>query len=192
MKKLLILIFATLPLIGCAPAVLVPVALVGATAGGAVIYDKRSLKTLRTDKTAENNASYWLKRDPQLKGRSHISIVVFNRTGLLIGQAQTTAIRDRAYEIATHTKDIKRVYNGVTIAGATSTMQHANDDYLTGKVRAAFLRKSGLKSNDIKVVTEDGVVYLLGDISHQQADLAAAAARHVSGIKKVVKVFEYT
>lgn len=177
-----------LSLSGCIPAALV----VGATAGGAVVYDKRDVATIRSDQHAANTAQYWIDTDPQLKGRSHIGVSVFNEVGLLVGQAQTPELRDRAYELMQKAQGTRRIYNAITIAAPLSEMHRASDSWVTSKVKTILLAKPGLQSNDIKVVTEDGVVYLLGSIAKDQADIATDAVRHVDGVTRVVKVFEYT
>ncbi len=176
-----------IPLCGCVPAALV----VGATAGGALVYDKRSMTTMAQDQTAEQRAQRWIDYDPVLKKQAHISVAVFNHVGLLVGQAQTAAARNRATEIMSRIKHIKRTYNEITLAGETSEIQRASDSWVTSKVRTKMLAKKGLDSNDIKVVTEDGVVYLMGYVTRKQADLATDVARRTSGVTKVVKIFEY-
>ena len=190
MKKLIMLIFFIIPLVGCVPAVIIAGA-AGATIGGAVIYDKRSYKVMNQDHNARAYAQQRIDKDPILKGHSHISVAIFNNIALLVGQAQTPEMRDRAYQIVSKTPNVKRIYNEITIAGPTSTMQQANDSWITTKVRTAMLGKSGLHSSNLKVVTENGVVYLMGDVSRQQAALATSVARRISGVTKVVKVFEY-
>lgn len=176
-----------LSLTGCIPAAFV----IGATAGGAIVYDKRNMSTILQDHNSAVTAQNRIDSDPELKGRSHISVAVFNHVGLMVGQAQTSKLRDRAYQIVTNVKNISRIYNEVTVAGATSVLQHSNDALLTAKVKTAMLAKSGLHSTQIKVVTEDNVVYLMGEVSPQQASLATDIARRVAGVEKVVKVFEY-
>ena len=190
MKKLIMLIFFIIPLVGCVPAVIIAGA-AGATIGGAVIYDKRSYKVMNQDHNARVYAQQRIDKDPMLKGHSHISVAVFNNIALLVGQAQTPEIRDRAYQIVSKTPNVKRIYNEITIAGPTSTMQRANDSWITTKVRTAMLGKSGLHSSNLKVVTENGVVYLMGNVSRQQAALATSVARRILRVTKVVKVFEY-
>lgn len=189
MRKILFIPFL-LPLLlsGCIPAAI----LAGATVGGAIVYDKRSLKTMHSDQHAANVAQYWINNDPKLKGHAHISVSVFNQVALLVGQAQTEELRQRAYKIVKKVKDVKRIYNAITIAGATSELQRTSDTWITGKVKTVLLSTPGLKSNDLKIVTENGVVYLMGSVSRQQADIATNAARRVQGVTKVVKVFEYT
>lgn len=189
MKKILsLVVLALFCLNGCVPAILVAV---GATAGGAIVYDKRSFSTMKSDQHATHVAQYWIDSDQELKGHSHISVSVFNHVALLAGQAQTEQLRERAYKIMKKVDGVKRIYNAITISGSTSELQRASDTWITGKVKSVLLATPGLKSNDLKIVTENGVVYLMGSISRQQADVATKAARHVSGVTKVVKIFEY-
>lgn len=187
MKKAFLLLIVIGGLVGCVPAALVA----GATVGGAVIYDKRSVKVMDQDHNARSIAQYRLDRDPTLQGHAHVSVSVFNNVALLVGQAQTSEIRDRAYSIVAEGPDIKRVYNEIAIGEPTSTLQRANDSWITTKVRGAMLGTSNLNSTNLKVITENGVVYLMGVVSRRQGALAADVARRISGVTKVVKVFEY-
>lgn len=189
MKKLLLITLFVLPLYGC---VTTTALMIGATAGGAIIYDKRSLKAMAQDRRISRHANAIIARDSELKGRSHISISVFNQVALLVGQTQTLALKQHASNIIKNIKNLRRTYNGITVAGSTTELQRVSDTWITSKVRTALLKRHGLRSNDIKVVTEAGVVYLMGNVGRDQADLSADAARHVSGVVKVVKVFEYT
>jgi len=190
MKKLIILLMISFSLTGCVAAV--PIAIVAsATAGGAIIYDKRSFNTMSQDQNARNYAQRWIDSDKALRGHSHISVSVFNHVALLVGQTQTPELRDRAYQIVSRVKNIKRIYNEITIAGPTSTLQRTSDVWITTKVKTAMLAKAGLRSTNLKVVTEDNTVYLMGVVSRKQAALAADVARRVSGVTKVVKVLEY-
>ena len=187
MKKMITLLLLLIPLSGCIPAAIVA----GATAGGAIIYDKRSIGTILKDRHAAQTAQNTINRDRWLKGRSHISVAVFNQIALMVGQAQTAALRKRAFNIVENTKGVKRVYNEVRIEGPISTIQATNDAWITTKVKTAMLATKGLSSTQIKAVTENGVVYLMGEVSHQQGNLAANVARQMSGVLKVVKVFQY-
>ncbi len=191
MKKLLLLLVLLCPLVGCVPAVLLASTTGAATVGGAVIYDKRSVTTMNQDHNARAIAQYRLDHDLTLKYHSHISVSVFNNAALLVGQAQTPEIRDRAYQIVSKVENVKRVYNQITVGPASSSLQRANDAWVTTKVRARMLGTSQLHSTNLKVVTENGVVYLMGVVTRYQADLATDAARRISGVTKVVKIFEY-
>jgi len=187
MKKLLILFVSISALYGCVPAAVV----VGATAGGAIVYDKRSFADIRHDKKAENDIRYWIESTPELRDTTHISVAVYNGIALMVGQAETVQIRDRIYQAISNKPGIRRVFNGVTIGEPIPRAQRANDAIITSEVRTVMVQKPGLSSNDIKVVTEDSVVYLLGRVNHAQGELATDAARNIGGVSKVVKVFEY-
>lgn len=191
MIKLIVLFTMSYPMVGCVPAVVVAGAAASASVGGAVIYDKRSFNTMNQDHLAHSIAMNALDHDPLLVGHSHLSLSVFNHVGLLVGQAQTPEVRERAYQIVTNVQNIQRVYNQITVSPPTSTVQRANDSWISTKVRASLMGTAGLHSTNLKVVTEDGVVYLMGVVSHKQADLAVNTARRISGVVKVVKVFDY-
>lgn len=190
MKKIIILLMLVFPLVGCVSAVLVAGA-AGATLGGAVIYDQRTYRTMDQDHNARSIIQYRLDNDPLLKGQSHITISVFNNVALLVGQAKTPKICDRAYQIVEKASHIRRTYNEITIGAPLSPVQQAADSWITSKVRTAMLGKAGLHSSNLKVVTENKVVYLMGMVSPKQAAMAADVARRISGVEKVLKVFEY-
>ncbi|WP_100622596.1 BON domain-containing protein [Candidatus Coxiella mudrowiae] len=190
MKKIIILLTLVFPLVGCVSAVLVAGA-AGATLGGAVIYDQRTYRTMNQDHNARSIIQYRLDNDPLLKGQSHITISVFNNVALLVGQAKTPKICDRAYQIVEKASHIRRTYNEITIGAPLSPVQQAADSWITSKVRTAMLGKAGLHSSNLKVVTENKVVYLMGMVSPKQAAMAADVARRISGVEKVLKVFEY-
>lgn len=192
MKKVLFLILFILPLAGCVPAVLVAGATAaGATLGGAVIYDQRSYQTMNQDHNARSLAQYRLSNDFLLKGKSHISISVFNNIALLIGQVQTPEMRSRAYQIVSKIPNIRRIYNEISINTSTSVVQQASDSWITIKVRTLMLGKSGLHSSNLKVITQNNIVYLMGIVTPKQAAIAANVARRITGVIKVIKVFEY-
>lgn len=175
-------------LTACVPTAIV----VGAATTSTIVYDKRSVKTVVSDRKITQTATNLIKDDPELKGRSNITIATFNHVTLLVGQAQTPALKTRAYQIVSSIKGISRIYNEITIAGATTSLQNSNDVWLTTKVKTALLAQSGLKSNQFKIVTENNVVYLMGLTGHQEGDQVTNVVRHVAGVTKVVTVFQYT
>lgn len=176
-----------LSLSGCIPAAFIA----GASATGAIVYDKRSLPTMVEDRDMSNAALKAISRDPQLKEQTHITIASFNHVMLLAGQAPTDALRDRAYQIASAAPNVKRIYNQVTVEEPLSKTDQANDAWITTKVKSAVLAQKGLNSSQIKVVTENKIVYLMGILTPKQADIAADVASKITGVDKVVKIFEY-
>jgi len=190
MKKksfIVILLFCSM-LSGCVPLI---IGGIGAVVTTAIIYDHRSMKTMMQDREIVNQANIAIKEDPQLVGRSHISVVSFNHRVLLVGQVQTPELRARAYQLVYKIPFVEKVYNQLIISGATTDLARTDDTWITTKVKTAMLTQPGLRSLQLKIVTESGVVYLMGIVSHQQATLAADVARRVHGVVKVVKVFEY-
>jgi len=171
---------------GCIPAALV----VGATAGGAVIYDKRSMSTIAQDQEAGEKAGQLMNASPELQHGTHIAIATFDHVMLLVGQTSTPEQRDTAYQIASGVKNVSRIYNEITVQPPTSSWQRAHDAWITTKIKTEMLTTSGLHSTEIKVVTENGVVYLMGLLSPRQTELAVNIARRADGVKQVVKVFE--
>jgi osmotically-inducible protein OsmY len=184
---ILALLFCSL-LTSCVPLI---IGGAGAVVATAIIYDQRSMKTMMQDREVVNKAQAVIKEDPELMGRSHISVTSFNHRVLLIGQVQTPELRARAYQLVYKLPYVKKVYNQLTISGATTDLARTDDAWLTTKVKTAMLMQPGLRSLQVKIITENGVVYLMGVVSRQQGDLAANVARRVHGVVKVVKVFEY-
>lgn len=190
MKKLLFLILLIFPLVGCVPAILV-IGAAGAALGGAVVYDQRSYQTMNQDHNARSMAQYRLSSNSLLKGKSHISISVFNNIALLLGQVGTPEMRNCAYQIVSKIPNIRRIYNEISIGTRASAIRQANDFWITTKVRTLMLGKYGLRSSNLKVITQNNAVYLMGIVTPKQASMAADVARQISGVTKVIKVFEY-
>ena len=187
LSKILSMIFFITSLTGCIPAALI----VGATAGGAVVYDKRSTKTMIHDQQANESLAQLTTNAPELQRGAHITVATFNHIMLITGQTETPEQRDKVYQLATTIKNVSRIYNEITIGTPTSQWQRTQDSWITAKIKSRMLAQPGFHSTQIKVVTENGTVYLMGILSRNQADDAVDIARHVDGVKTVVKVFEY-
>lgn len=187
MKRHLILgLLGTTLLSGCAATAVMVTATTAATT---VLYDHRSLRTMYQDQKIVEQASTKLKADRILTG-CHFNVASMNHTVLLVGQAQTPAQRARAYTLVKSTPLVRRIYNQVTLTGPLSSVASTNDTWITSKVKASMLQKRGLHSAQIKVLTENGVVYLMGVVSARQATLATQVASRVHGVQKVVRLFE--
>ncbi len=185
-QKMIGLLLLISCLSGCIPAALV----IGATAGGAVIYDKRSVSTIAQDQEASETAGKLLSDSPDLQKGTHIVVATFDHVLLIAGQTSTEEQRNTAYQLVSNIKNVSRVYNEITVQKPTSSWQHTHDAWITTKIKTEMLTKSGLHSTQIKVVTENGVVYLMGVLSPHQAEMATNIARRADGVHEVVKVFE--
>lgn len=190
MKRVFLLLltdlFLILALEGCIPA-----AFVAGAATGVVIYDHRPAKTIVEDREITFSIQHRLSYDNDLYQQANVSVTTLNHIVLLLGQTPTAQLRNQAEEIAKANTKVKMVYNEITIEKPILAIKRANDSWITTKVKTVLATVSGLNSTTLKVVTENGVVYLMGLTTRSQAALATAKTRTVAGVKKVVKLFEY-
>jgi osmotically-inducible protein OsmY len=128
---------------------------------------------------------------PAFKDAS-FDVVSHNGVVLLIGQVQSEDLKERATQIASAASaKIKRIHNELEVSGKTGFLSRSNDAWISTKVRTQLRVDDAVPSDQVRVVTENGSVYLLGLINQGQGDSAAALARNISGVTRVVKVFEY-
>lgn len=167
------------------------VALVAGAAGGVIVYDRRDIKTMKKDQKLRHDINTTIQRDKQFKN-THVVVAVFNRNVLLAGETPLASQRVTAEKVARSQPGVGRIYNEIAISSPTTLMTQSSDAWLTTKVKAELFGTRDLKSGSFKVVTENGVVYLMGVVTHEQADLAVGTARRISGVQRVVKVFQYT
>ena len=182
--RVFLLLFILFILSGCVAAV------IAGAAGGLVVYDKRSFSMIEKDSRIFHKVHTSLVTNPVFD-ESHIVVTSFNRNVLLAGEVSSASLRKKAESVATSVPNVKRVYNELTIGAPTSLSQRSKDSWITSQIRAKMLTKKNLESGSIRVVTEDSVVYLMGVVTREQAQLAVDVARQVNGVTKVVKVFRY-
>jgi len=123
----------------------------------------------------------------QFSSDSNVAVVVFDYNVLLVGQAQSQAAKDELGQYASNIHGVKRVYNQIKIGPKQSWGSYLNDAWITSKVKGNFIGK--VNPFHIKVVTEDGVVYLLGRVPKTIGDEAAVIASRTKGVREVVKIF---
>ena len=189
LKLLWLLLLLLLPIIflaGCAPMVAV-----GTTAGtGAYISeDRRTSGMFIEDEGIELKSARRIHQ--QYGDRVHINVTSYNRIVLLSGESPTETIKTDIARLIMGVDNVRKIFNEIAVAENTSLISRSNDALLTSKVKTRFLAERKFQINHIKIVTENSVVYLLGVVTHQEGDNAAQIASSTSGVKKVVKVFEY-
>lgn len=167
----------------------VPVAAGGAAAGGVMAADRRTSGAYVEDEEIEWKAL--LQINEALGDKIHINVTSFNRNVLLTGEAIDEAAKKKAESVTKAIENVRNVTNELQIAGASSLTARTNDTILTSKVKAELFRENRFPVNYVKVVTENSVVYLMGMVTHKEAEDAAEIARSTDGVQKVVKVFEY-
>ena len=163
----------------------------GAAAGAAVINDRRTTGTYIDDELIELKVLDAIRKDKDLWNASHINATSFNNIVLLSGETPSEALRARITEVARNIPKVKLVHNELAIAAPSSALARSSDTWITGKVKTALLNEKGLDAAHTKVVTERGVVYLMGILTRAEADVATDIARRVDGVQRVVKLMEY-
>jgi len=171
-------------LAGCAP-LLVGGAMVGGTI---MVSDRRTTGTLVEDQAIELKANNRLKE--VIGDRSHVNVTSYNRTVLLTGEAATEADKANVEQTVQKVDNVRSTVNELAVTIPSALATRSNDALLTGKVKATFIDAKDLQLNAFKVITERGVVYLMGRVTEREATRATDLARSVSGVQKVVRVFE--
>lgn len=160
-----------------------------AVVGTLAATDRRTLGAQTEDKTIYFKAKSAAERATGEAG--HVNVTSFNRKVLLTGEVRDEGMKAAVERDVAAIEGVEGVINELAIAGPSSLTSRSNDTLLTGKVKASFVDARDLFANSIKVTTERGVVYLMGRVTEREGQRAAEVASRVSGVQKVVKVFEY-
>jgi osmotically-inducible protein OsmY len=166
-----------------------PLAVTGMGAAAVMAADRRTTGTYVEDEGIELKTLGAL-RDVNSRG-SHINATSFNRRVLLTGEVATEALRKQAEDAVRALANVRDVANELQVAGASSLASRGNDALVTSNVKFRMLNNPRFGANHIKVVTEAGVVYLMGLVTPDEGEAAVEVARNTSGVSRVVKVFEY-
>ena len=161
----------------------------GVGTGLAVSEDRRTSGTFVEDEGIEMKSAKLIRE--KLGANVHINVTSFNRSVLLTGETPTEAMKKEVENLVKDISNVRNVTNEVAVANASTLISRSNDMVITTKVKGRFLDGGRFQINHVKVVTENGVVYLLGLVKRQEAESAAEIASSTSGVLKVVKVFEY-
>ncbi|MCB1924856.1 MAG: BON domain-containing protein [Gammaproteobacteria bacterium] len=165
----------------------------GAVTGAAVAHDRRTTGTVVEDQEIFLRAITMRQQDAALKQKTNINVDVYNLQVLLTGQAENAqVVEDYAQRVAQIPR-VRHVFNEVVVGAESTWSESTADAYLTSKVKVALfnVKLPGFDPTRVKVTSSLGTVYLMGLLSPQEADAATEEVRFVSGVKRVVKLFEY-
>ena len=165
----------------------------GVATGASIIYDRRDRETVLADQNLEFQVMGLVQDDPYIQERTRIAATSYNLVVLLTGQAETREAADRLAEKTSRLPKVRRVVDEITIGPYASLGRESEDVLITSRVKIA-ISEIDLETFDatrVKVVTEAGVVYLMGLVTRQEADAAVEKARYVPGVLKVIRIFEY-
>jgi osmotically-inducible protein OsmY len=165
-----------------------PLAATGVATGVLVAEDRRSSGTIIDDQVIETKAAAEITANYK---DTHVGVVSYNRAVLLVGEAPSEAARQDIERRVRAIGNVRAVQNDLVVGPPSSLASRTKDSYITSKVKARLVEDNRIQANHVKVVTEAGIVYLLGLVSRSEAEAATQVARTTSDVVKVVRVFEY-
>jgi osmotically-inducible protein OsmY len=179
------LVIALAALAGC-----VPVIVAGAAGGAAMVAtDRRTTGTQVDDEAIELKVAEQARS--QFGDRIHLNVTSYNGVVLLTGEVPDQGTWASVGGIAKNTEKVRVVNNELVVAPNTDLSARSNDTYITSKVKSRMIEANRFPPNAVKVVTERGVVYLMGIVSMEEGNAAGETAATTSGVVRVVKFFQY-
>ena len=167
----------------------VPLIVGGAAMGAAATMDRRTLGAQTEDKSITVKAEVQV---PKLVGSAgHVNIASYNRKVLLTGEVRDEAMKAAVEREVRAIEGVSSVINELVVSGPSSYTSRSSDALITGNVKGSLIEMKTISATSFKVVTERGTVYLMGRVTQREGDLGAKIAQSVSGVQRVVKIFEY-
>jgi osmotically-inducible protein OsmY len=162
----------------------------GAATTANIVTDTRTTKEIWQDNNIEFEIAALGNKAP-FKGQVRVVASSYNGTAVLMGQAPTQALVNDLESKARDVEGVKNVHNQIKLKKPLSVTEISNDSWITTKVKSALLTDSELNGVKVKVITEDSEVFLFGYVTAEQANRATDIARNISGVKQVIKGFQY-
>lgn len=162
-----------------------------ATSGAEAIYNRHTLQRNLKDQYLTMQAYKAIYLDTDQFDNTNIIISTYHGEMLLAGQTPQNWQKTRAEKIVRNIPDNNKVYNLITVQGPSSPLTRVSDAWITTKVKSKFLASNSMDGSQVKVITENGTVYLMGTLLPEHAAEAVDIARHTDGVQSVVKIFSY-
>ncbi len=182
--SLLLLVLASGSLQGC-----FPVAAVGVGGGVMMAQDRRTSGAYVEDEAIEIKASDRIGK--QYKEKVHVNVTSFNRIVLVSGEVPSEAVKAEIGKLVSGIENVRSVSSELVVSGASSMTARSSDSLITTNVKMRFVDDKRFSANHVKVVTENGTVFLMGIVKRAEADAASEVASTTGGVRRVVKLFEY-
>jgi osmotically-inducible protein OsmY len=164
-----------------------PLIIGGAAVGAIMTFDRRTSGAQLEDEGIELRGASRLR---EAMGSAHVNITSYNRQVLLTGEVPNEQAKQTAEQVVSRVDNVKGVVNDLAVMANTTLAQRSSDTLITGKVKASLVDDSNLYVGAFKVVTERGVVYLMGRVTQREADRATQLARTIGGVQRVIRIFE--
>jgi len=156
-----------------------------------VVNERRTVGAYIDDTAIELSIRQHILRNKALRQQTHLNATSMNGVVLVTGEALNVQVKSQVLEYIQQLEGVRQVVDQSEIAGKSGMMSRTNDTWLTAKVKTQLYANTGLDANRVKVTTERGTVYLMGLVTHAESEQATEIARHIDGVARVVKVFEY-
>ncbi|NQX90268.1 MAG: BON domain-containing protein [Halioglobus sp.] len=152
---------------------------------------ERTLAQVLEDDNIETKAMVNIHAENDAYHQAHLVIVSYNGYVLLAGQVADEALKKGATEVIRKIKGVRRIYNELEIGPPTNAITRSNDTWLTTKIKSYLIGDSAINGMQVKIVTENGVVYLMGLVEKKDAGHITDVAATTSGVTRVVRLFEF-
>ncbi|MCM2678636.1 BON domain-containing protein [Echinimonas agarilytica] len=170
---------------GCAGIVIA-----GAAGTAMVLHDRRDFSTQVDDTALEMTVTHALATNEGLKNQARLRLFAVNRKILAVGQVPSDFLKSEVDRIVRSEDGVTQFYNELEIAEPIPFSIRSHDSWLSTKVRTALISDEEFDFTRVKIITENGRIYLMGLVTQKEADMATEITRKVSGVKEVVRVFE--
>ncbi len=151
---------------------------------------ERTMAQQLSDETIETKAVVNIRASDDRFDQAHLVVVSYNGFVLLAGQVSSEELKAKATDVVRKIREVRRIYNEMEVAAPSSAMTRSSDTWITTKVKSWLLGSPDAPGMRVKVVTENGVVYLMGLVTREEAERVAAIAADISGVQRVVRLFE--
>ena len=186
-KYALILLLPIILLQGCATAIVT-----GAATGASIVHDRRTTGAVIDDQGIEFKSSLAIFNNKEIYDQSHINITSYNGTVLITGETLSEQLKQKISDMVRALPKVRTIHNELIIAAPSALTSRSSDAWITSKVKAKITTDEQLDPFFIKVVTEHGIVYLMGVVNRAEADRAVNIVSNSAGVQRVVKIFEYS
>ena len=159
--------------------------------GAGLVYDRHELQNQINNQVIAQQIKHQIYANEELQKDSSITVASFNYDVLLAGQTPTQEQRSEALAIAKATPGVKRIYNDINIGEPESVFRSIKDSWITTKINSKVLIANELNPHNIKIITENGTVYLMGSLKPENVKLLERIAKNTDGVKKIVKMVRY-
>ena len=185
-KFALIVLIPIILLQGCATAIIT-----GAATGVSLVHDRRTTGAVIDDQGVEFKAALAIFNNKDIYEQSHINVTSYNGIILITGETLTEQLKQQVYDLVRVIPKVRTIHNELIIAAPSSLPSRSSDAWITSKVKAKITSDRQIDPFYIKVVTEHGIVYLMGIVNQSESDRAVSITSNSAGVQRVVKIFEY-